>query len=104
MKVVIIGAGGHGQVVADILRAARRRGGMLEVIGFLDDDRRCYGHTFLESKVLGSPFAIDSIVHDGSIVAIGDNRGRAEVFGQLVPANTSSQQLAQPLSSARTHR
>ncbi len=39
MKVVIIGAGGHGRVVLDIMLHA----GGHEVVGFLDSDAGLYG-------------------------------------------------------------
>ena len=38
MKILIVGAGGHGQVVADILQAQRVAGDDVDVIGFVDDD------------------------------------------------------------------
>ena len=37
MRVLVIGAGGHGQVVADMLRAAARAGEPIEIAGYLDD-------------------------------------------------------------------
>jgi sugar O-acyltransferase (sialic acid O-acetyltransferase NeuD family) len=70
--IVIVGAGGHGRVVLDILRAMRR-----EIAGFLDDDRqKCVVNGAL---VLGStdqlfcPAFLES--HD-VLVAIGDNSQR----------------------------
>jgi PglD N-terminal domain len=37
MRVIVIGAGGHGRVVGDILRAIARTGQDLEFVGYLDD-------------------------------------------------------------------
>ena len=37
--ILIVGAGGHGQVVADIFRACRDAGGASDQVAFLDDDR-----------------------------------------------------------------
>jgi FlaA1/EpsC-like NDP-sugar epimerase len=38
VKILVIGAGGHAQVVADALLRARDLGGVEELIGFVDDD------------------------------------------------------------------
>ncbi|MEF2146590.1 MAG: acetyltransferase [Desulfovibrionaceae bacterium] len=76
MKVVIIGAGGHGQVVADILFHMWRRGRDLELLGFLDSDPELTGKQFLGLKVLGTEERLDDIGHDAVVLAIGDNRQR----------------------------
>jgi sugar O-acyltransferase (sialic acid O-acetyltransferase NeuD family) len=80
-RVLILGAGGHGQVVADILLCARqRRGDDLLPMGFLDDDRNLWGQEFLGLPVSGGLAQLDCIEHDAVIVAIGDNAVRARVF------------------------
>jgi len=48
MRLVIIGAGGHGQVAADGAIAAG-----FGVLGLLDDDRVLFGRQFLGVNVLG---------------------------------------------------
>ena len=55
MKVVILGAGGHGHVVADIIRSgARLAGDDLEVGGFLDDRPELAGTIVAGAPVLGT--------------------------------------------------
>ena len=77
MKLVIIGAGGHGQVVADAALAAG-----FEVLGFLDDDRSLLGRKLLGVSVLGPVEAVNDM--DAScVVAIGDNRNRQQVVDRL---------------------
>jgi sugar O-acyltransferase (sialic acid O-acetyltransferase NeuD family) len=83
MKVVIIGAGGHGQVVADILFHMWAKGRDLELMGFLDDDSSLAGKEFLGLKVLGNVDKLDDIGHEAVIVAIGDNRTRLEMTERL---------------------
>jgi sugar O-acyltransferase (sialic acid O-acetyltransferase NeuD family) len=75
-RVVILGAGGHGAVVADILS----RTGAYWPVGFLDDDPTAAGTTVLGLPVLGPTCRLDQVDHDAVIVAIGDNRSRARVF------------------------
>jgi sugar O-acyltransferase (sialic acid O-acetyltransferase NeuD family) len=84
MKVLIVGAGGHGQVVADIL-LARVKSGDLDVqpIGFLDDDPALLARTFLGLPVLGRIAQASSIPHDAVVVAIGDNLTRQTISLQL---------------------
>jgi sugar O-acyltransferase (sialic acid O-acetyltransferase NeuD family) len=73
-RLIIIGAGGHGRVVADASTVP---------VVFLDED------TSLES-VIGTPSELSSVVADGDgvIVAIGDNRTRLAVLGGIEQAAT----------------
>jgi sugar O-acyltransferase (sialic acid O-acetyltransferase NeuD family) len=77
MKLFIIGAGGHGQVVADAAIAAG-----FEVLGYLDDDRSLFGRQFLGVNVLG-PIEAAGDMDASFVVAIGDNRCRKQVVDLL---------------------
>jgi sugar O-acyltransferase (sialic acid O-acetyltransferase NeuD family) len=84
MKVLILGAGGHGQVVADILLARVRSGGSdAQPLGFLDDDPALLDRTFQGLPVLGSIAQVASIPHDAVVVAIGDNLTRQRISLRL---------------------
>lgn len=74
MDVLIIGAGGHGKVVLDILRAA----GDVNPVGFIDADASLAGTTIAGLEVLGGPNLLPKLkkTHNYAIVAIGDNRAR----------------------------
>ena len=52
-RVVIIGAGGHGREVADILRDQARADSELEPVGFADENRDLHGRQFDGLPVLG---------------------------------------------------
>jgi sugar O-acyltransferase (sialic acid O-acetyltransferase NeuD family) len=78
--VLILGAGGHGQVVADILIRAYQAGARVCPIGFLDDNPALIGTSIIGIQVLGNIAQLDDIDHDAIIVAIGDNRTRARIF------------------------
>jgi len=80
VRVLIAGAGGHGQVVADILHAQRAAGDDLEVIGYADDDPALQGQERLGKRVLGPVAAIARIEHDALVVAVGDNRQHAQHY------------------------
>lgn len=79
MKVIIVGAGGHGAVVADILHARRRAGEDLEILGFVDDGlpRGSSAHGL---PVLGAAAQLTSVPHDAVVIAVGDNRTRRRLF------------------------
>jgi sugar O-acyltransferase (sialic acid O-acetyltransferase NeuD family) len=80
MKIVILGAGGQGHVVADIIRAgARVAGGDHEVAGFLDDRPELARTIVAGTAVLGTLASMDDVFADGFVVAIGDNVRRAEI-------------------------
>lgn len=87
-QILIIGAGGHAQVVADILLCRWRAGELIRPMGFLDDDERLLGNTYVDLPVLGSTQQLDSISHDGVVIAIGNNRVRARLYNTLTARGT----------------
>jgi sugar O-acyltransferase (sialic acid O-acetyltransferase NeuD family) len=83
MRVVIIGAGGHGQVTAEILLRMQEQDGSVQPLGYLDDDPKLAGQGFLGLPVLGAMADWSEIEHDAAIVAIGDNAVRRRRFQEL---------------------
>jgi sugar O-acyltransferase (sialic acid O-acetyltransferase NeuD family) len=83
-RVLIIGAGGHAQVVVDIFLCMQRLGGPISPVGYLDDDLGKRGQLLIGVPVLGSIRKIREIAHDALIVAIGDNYVRHQVFQDLL--------------------
>ena len=75
MDILIVGAGGHGKVVLDIVKAA----GQHRAIGFLDADPALAGASIHGIPVLGQLNLLPKLKSKarGAIVAIGDNRARA---------------------------
>ena len=74
MDVLILGAGGHGKVALDILRAAGRH----RPVGFIDADPSLTGSEIGELPVIGTVNQLSRFKArvQGAIVAIGDNRTR----------------------------
>lgn len=107
MDVIIFGAGGHGRVVLDILRA----GGTHRVAGFLDSNPRLSGRVVDGAAVLGSAEWLSQLKPrgiGGAVIAIGDNpvrRRLAEIVSsldiELINAIHPSAQIA---ASARLGR
>jgi len=83
MRIVIVGAGGHGHVVADALLAAANAGSEWEPVGYVDDNPALVGRTLLGLPVLGFIDSLARLPHDGVVVAIGDNERRRSIFAQL---------------------
>jgi sugar O-acyltransferase (sialic acid O-acetyltransferase NeuD family) len=83
VKVLIVGAGGHGQVVADLLRVAARAGEDIECVGYLDENAATHGRVLVGAQVLGDLAQLSAITHDALIVAVGDNHTRARIFARL---------------------
>ena len=75
---LIVGAGGHARVVADILLC---RG--LPVLGYVDDDPASWGSVRLGLPVLGSVEAWAEHAPGGLVMGIGDNAARRAVVGRL---------------------
>jgi len=84
MKVIIVGGGGQGLIVADILLRAREAGSSAEAIGFVDDTRALMGKSILGLAVLGPIDALDTVPHDGIVIAVGDNHVRRELSEHLI--------------------
>jgi sugar O-acyltransferase (sialic acid O-acetyltransferase NeuD family) len=91
VKIVIAGAGGHGAIVADILRE--------EAVGFVDDNAELHGTTVLGLPVLGPIASLPEIDHDAIVVAIGDNRTRREVTERLVATGERLATAIHPFTS-----
>jgi UDP-perosamine 4-acetyltransferase len=75
MDVVLIGAGGHGQVVLEILRVA----GVHNPVGFIDADPQLAGKTVDGIPVLGQANMLAKLKGQkvkGAIISIGDNHAR----------------------------
>jgi sugar O-acyltransferase (sialic acid O-acetyltransferase NeuD family) len=84
MRVLIVGAGGHGQVVADILLGRMRANGVdLRPVGFVDDDPRLHHQVLLGLPVLGGVADLAGLEHDGVVVAIGSNEVRRRLCERL---------------------
>ena len=92
-RIIVVGAGGHGQVVADALLAARDAEGEAAPVGFVDDDASLVGSEILGLPVLGTTAGIRDLDFDAAIVAVGDNRARRQLFLRL-------QELGVPLANA----
>lgn len=81
-KVFIMGAGGHGRVVLDILLESKD----YEVIGFLDSNPKLHGKIVDNYKVLGDISLVTNLIDKGlkgGIIAIGDNKIRRMFFEKI---------------------
>jgi sugar O-acyltransferase (sialic acid O-acetyltransferase NeuD family) len=83
MNIVIIGAGGHGKVVADILQHDPE----VKIAGFIDDDKNMLGQLIDGCRVLGNFASLPELTAgyklDGAVIAIGDNKVRARLYEEL---------------------
>lgn len=86
MDIVIIGAGGHGRVVLDILVAA----GQHNILGFIDSNPQLNGRRVDGMPVLGDLNQLPDLVARGcrgAVVAIGDNGVRRNFAATLEHAD-----------------
>lgn len=77
-RIVIIGAGGHGKVVAETVLLSNK----YSIAGFVDDQRQIGDVVFRDYKVLGNRtfLAEHKSEFDGFIAAVGNNAIRKEIF------------------------
>lgn len=78
-RIIVIGAGGHGRVVADGLLQMASAGASLQVVAFVDADPRRHGGSLLEVPIVGGLEHLDRIPHEAVVVAIGDNAVRERI-------------------------
>lgn len=78
-RILIIGAGGHAQVVADILRAMEAAGAPVEILGYVDDNPKIQERRLAEIPVLGPVAQWPELNPDALVVAIGNNATRAQL-------------------------
>lgn len=94
-RLIIIGAGGFGREVLDLVRDI----GGFEVVGFLDHDPALRGAIFDGCPVLGSDEALPDLARclvDCAAVAIGDHRARKRAFDACVRLGTALPNLVHP--------
>ena len=84
MRIIILGAGGHAQVVADILLHIQSSDRAVHPVGYLDDDPDLLGKTPLGLPVLGKIDELAQIEHDAVVVGIGNNRVRHRLYRDLL--------------------
>src|SRR5262249_4377456 len=84
-RIVILCAGRHGAIVADILQCMCDTGANVVPVGFLDDPLPI-GADVLGLTVLGPIASLPDIPHDSVIVTIGDNRTRGIITETVVSA------------------
>ncbi len=85
MKIVIIGAGGHGRVVLDIIRNNHQ----FKVSGFLDSNDALHNRVMDGVEILGDLSLLKKLPEMGigaAIVAIGDNRVR-KAYAEICTKN-----------------
>lgn len=84
LRVVVIGAGGHGRELADVVVACTEAGEDLELAGYVDDAEALRGRTIHGVPVLGSLGWLEANAHDlVAVLAIGIPRVRREVLARL---------------------
>jgi len=86
-RVVIIGAGGHGREVADILRHQSQNGNGLSLLGFIDENRTLHHQTVDDLPVLGDWSWFDGV--DRSEVAVICGLGSPQITKRLAQRASS---------------
>ena len=83
-RIIVIGGGGHGCVVVDILLAMKASGEAVDPVGIIDQDKALHGAAVLGIPVLGDLERLAHVPHDAAVVAIGDNARREAISTSLI--------------------
>lgn len=95
MDLILIGAGGHGKVVLDILQCESKH----RVVGFLDADASLHGSDVAGIPVLGGINQLLKLKSQrvrGAVVSIGDNRIRQQYAREAADAGLELVQAVHP--------
>lgn len=82
MNLLILGAGGQAQVVADIALTMADAGAQIRIVGFLDDNPQLWGGTLFGAPIRGPIHSQHDFPFDAVIVSIGNNQIRMRLFLQ----------------------
>ncbi|MGN6184256.1 MAG: acetyltransferase [Thermoanaerobaculia bacterium] len=96
MRVLILGAGSQGAIVADALLRAHEAGSPATPIGFIDD---FHSGDVLGLPILGRIETIGAIEHDALIIAIGDNAKRRALFSAFESTSETMITAQHPFTS-----
>jgi sugar O-acyltransferase (sialic acid O-acetyltransferase NeuD family) len=83
VRLLIVGAGGHAQVVANTILQMRQCGEAVEPIGFVDDNPLLVGQQILGLPILGATSDIGKLAHDAVVVGVGNNAARQQLFKRM---------------------
>jgi sugar O-acyltransferase (sialic acid O-acetyltransferase NeuD family) len=91
-EIIIIGCGGQGKVILDILKAQQKK-----VCGFIDDDTSKHNSKINNIKVLGNiEYLLEKRITNKVAIAIGDNLIRSKIFDLLKKNNFNTVQAIHP--------
>lgn len=97
MRIIVVGAGGHGQVVADALLACRQSSSSdVQLLGFADENEDMQGASLSSVTVLGPIRPALSYPHDAVVVAVGNNRARGGLMRALAAQGESFYTVVHP--------
>ena len=102
-KILILGAGGHGKVLADLIDQIAD----WEAVGFLDDDPAKHRTRVLDIPVLGPTISLAATAEKAGATAValgfGDNQVREEYFARALAAGLAVPNLTHPSAVVSRH-
>jgi len=84
VRVLVLGGGGHGRVIADAILARAAKYEDMELVGFVDDDSTVGREPIFGKPVLGTHLDIKQVPHDVLVLGIGHNEERQKLFEDLI--------------------
>lgn len=83
-ELVILGAGGYGREVLQVVRDVNRDGAVWNLLGFIDADRELHGTAVKGHEILGGIDWLDRDAPPAVAVAVGSPAGRCRAVEALV--------------------
>jgi len=98
-RLVIIGAGGHGREILDVIEAINALKPVYDVVGFLDDDEGANEPLSRRSAVKLGPTSLVDSLDVAYVVAVGNPRARAEIDRRWMRNKRQSPVLIHPAAT-----
>lgn len=95
-KIVLIGAGGFGKEVLQTILDCENESKMFEILGFIDDNKKLWGKTICDLKVLGGSDWFEKNTDVGCVICIGDGDIRKKITKRLSKLNLSYPSIVHP--------
>ena len=97
--IIVVGAGGHGQIVAEIIQEYYVADKRFRLLGFIDDNPRLVGAVVNDIPVLGDNEYINYLTLCSFVIGIGSNSVRSSLFDQFCSIGFCPVTIRHPYSS-----
>ena len=95
-KIVLIGAGGFGKEVLQTILDCENESKMFDIVGFIDENKKLWGKTICNLKVLGGLEWLENNSNVGCVMCVSDGNIRKTLVKKISELNLSFPSIVHP--------